>query len=973
MAAAVASWKAFVAATAAGTDAYGPECAALREHGLSALAETHFLESVEVRCPVECAYVHADLAASDAAPDPVPSLPPSRAKQAAFKTTHVPAFRATLERGGPFLSSSHAHDSWAWVDDAFPSAIAALASAADDVSRRADALETALAATRAPLPRRGREGRETHVRRDEAIEKTEATETVVAARRRADGLRGRLRRRARESAAAVAATRGPPSLVSVAEAFFARRLAEFAERADALEEEGGDDEDEEEEEEANDDETFRNTSGTRSAPGEDDGASEMDVDASSAATCGSLRLDRQQSLMLSTGASGLARTHSLMPAAAVARARAPAAEVMGARWAAALASAGASLRESGLFGETCAAAAAGAVARATRRRVAERASGSFERRASKSLLRWVDLVPIAFLETIGLVTSIETDDDSAAWRARCAHCAYETLGASRVKECFDVVVEFPDSKPALWDLRRCLRRTSLRFQLTTQLRDALSARLLIAGAPTSDIVDTYRLLIRATRELDPSGVVLAAVSGPLKEYLRERKDTIRCVVSMLMGSGADDETGELAGGLLSGVSGDTRLRDETAAREEAPGREGALADDGDAEFLAFPFFGGARGGGDKKGTNSRTPEWAEWEPEPVESEAAASRVAARGGDDELAQLVSIYGSKELFISEYRNMLAERLLSKVGHDVDRETHALELLKLRFGEASLHKCEVMLKDMRDSKRLNGNIKQPPAIGTPAATDETARRQTETLRSSPLDATVVSALFWPPFADEAPDFALPGSMNALLETYGERYHHLKAPRKIKWRPTLGTVQMEIMWRDVEVSVSVGPIEAALIHAFQDKARWSATELAKALGVSKQTLRRRAVVWINAGVLVEEAGGGDDPHGHGYRLTTGADADAASAFGAAAADDSTAGGGGAVASAEDQAAAGMKVYEQYVVGMLTNFPSLPLDRIHNMLKMFVSEPPYDRTSEQLAAFLAQLVAEDKVVMEGNQYKRRT
>ena len=29
------------------------------------------------------------------------------------------------------------------------------------------------------------------------------------------------------------------------------------------------------------------------------------------------------------------------------------------------------------------------------------------------------------------------------------------------------------------------------------------------------------------------------------------------------------------------------------------------------------------------------------------------------------------------------------------------------------------------------------------------------------------------------------------------------------------------------------------------------------------------------------------------------------------------------------------MKVYEQYVVGMLTNFPSLPLDRIHNMLKV--------------------------------------
>jgi len=34
-------------------------------------------------------------------------------------------------------------------------------------------------------------------------------------------------------------------------------------------------------------------------------------------------------------------------------------------------------------------------------------------------------------------------------------------------------------------------------------------------------------------------------------------------------------------------------------------------------------------------------------------------------------------------------------SEVGYDNDREMHTLELLKLRFGEASLHKCEVMLK--------------------------------------------------------------------------------------------------------------------------------------------------------------------------------------------------------------------------------------------------------------------------------------
>ena len=42
-------------------------------------------------------------------------------------------------------------------------------------------------------------------------------------------------------------------------------------------------------------------------------------------------------------------------------------------------------------------------------------------------------------------------------------------------------------------------------------------------------------------ELDPSGVVLELVSPPVKEYLRERKDTIRCVVTMMTDDGGDGD------------------------------------------------------------------------------------------------------------------------------------------------------------------------------------------------------------------------------------------------------------------------------------------------------------------------------------------------------------------------------------------------------------------------------------------------
>lgn len=66
--------------------------------------------------------------------------------------------------------------------------------------------------------------------------------------------------------------------------------------------------------------------------------------------------------------------------------------------------------------------------------------------------------------------------------------------------------------------------------------------------------------------------------------------------------------------------------------------------------------------------------------------------------------------------------------------------------------------------------------------------------------------------------------------------------------------------------------------------------------------------------------------------------------------------------------------MYEQYILGMLTNFEAgLPLDRIHNMLKMFVPEQAYDKSSEQLSAFLAQLVADEKLGVNGNVYTKRT
>lgn len=55
-------------------------------------------------------------------------------------------------------------------------------------------------------------------------------------------------------------------------------------------------------------------------------------------------------------------------------------------------------------------------------------------------------------------------------------------------------------------------------------------------------------------------------------------------------------------------------------------------------------------------------------------------------------LVNVYGSKELFVNEYRTLLADRLLTQYVCDTEKEIRYLELLKLRFGDSQLHYCEV-----------------------------------------------------------------------------------------------------------------------------------------------------------------------------------------------------------------------------------------------------------------------------------------
>uniref|UniRef100_A0A3Q2DNY0 Anaphase promoting complex subunit 2 n=1 Tax=Cyprinodon variegatus TaxID=28743 RepID=A0A3Q2DNY0_CYPVA len=372
----------------------------------------------------------------------------------------------------------------------------------------------------------------------------------------------------------------------------------------------------------------------------------------------------------------------------------------------------------------------------------------------------------------------------------------------RIEELFSIIRDFPESKPAIEDLKFCLERTNQRQQLLTSLKSAFESRLLHPGVHTSDIITVYISAIKALRELDPSMVILQVACQPIRKYLRTREDTVRQIIAGLTGDA--EACNDLASELSRGDPVTLEMQDS-----------------------------------DDEGND---PE--DWTPDPTD--AVPDKLgSSRRSSDIISLLVSIYGSKDIFIDEYRAVLADRLLHQLNYNTAREIRNVELLKLRFGESHMHYCEVMLKDMADSRRINSHIRE-----------EESKLSQEEQPPLALSAIILSSEFWPTLKEEK--LELPAVICQAMEAYTHRYEKLKAMRTLSWKPHLGSVTLDLELEDRTLTnLTVSPIHAAIILHFQEKSSWTLEELSSKLGAPKELVHRKLALWQQHGVLREEAAG--------------------------------------------------------------------------------------------------------------------
>ena len=96
------------------------------------------------------------------------------------------------------------------------------------------------------------------------------------------------------------------------------------------------------------------------------------------------------------------------------------------------------------------------------------------------------------------------------------------------------------------------------------------------------------------------------------------------------------------------------------------------------------------------------------------------------------------------MSEYRTLLADRILTNYSYDTANERRYLELLKRRFGEMHLHFCDIMLKDIQDSQRINRHIK-----------DQAQVRKSLSETDAEFNSFILSSVFWPAFKEDSVEF--------------------------------------------------------------------------------------------------------------------------------------------------------------------------------------------------------------------------
>ncbi|GAC98995.1 hypothetical protein PHSY_006592 [Pseudozyma hubeiensis SY62] len=510
----------------------------------------------------------------------------------------------------------------------------------------------------------------------------------------------------------------------------------------------------------------------------------------------------------------------------------------------------------------------------------------------------------AFPEAKQKVVDTESADEDA-WKSRLDYQLDKALCLTRAGQLFDLVALYPESSAALEDLRLSLQNADQRLRVAKTFSESLHMRLLHPGAHTRDIIQMYVHLVRSLREMDPTGVVLSRVVSPLRRYLRARKDTVLVIVASMLG---DDPDFTLLKDELERADQEEQQQEEQVETKRKRRPRRSLQ----THAAASAGTNGGKRSHKRRGAHPRRAasssyasdsdasseeDWDDpsWVPKPVE---AGSGYRMSTSKDIISMLTSIFDDRSGFIAALEKSMADQLVQVKGYKAMKEYRNNMILKKRFGEKNMGKCDVMLGDVTESRRVDSEVHQRRRQAAVPAPSTSAVEG----MISKLHPLIVSRQFWPeptikpgtgaaagPNAATAvaggagapagtpgsvAEFTLPPLFRHAQEEYGKTFCQTKAMRKLHWLNHLGTVELDVELDSGEnISVECSLIQASTLEVISRcKGRTAnAADAASAGGANVVTLtdvmeelnlqrekdaRDALEFWVQAGLLKPVAG---------------------------------------------------------------------------------------------------------------------
>ncbi|KAK6361337.1 hypothetical protein TWF730_005071 [Orbilia blumenaviensis] len=459
----------------------------------------------------------------------------------------------------------------------------------------------------------------------------------------------------------------------------------------------------------------------------------------------------------------------------------------------------------------------------------------------------------------------------------------QRLSRVRMKEMFDIIVDFPQSMPGIMDLIPTLNTPIARLVLTSTFAYTLNRRLLHQGASTVDVLRAYINMIKCFQIIDAKGVLLDKVGARVRRYLSTREDTVVEIVKGILCYEYDEEDADENGESMMQTRDRANSIDNAEAFKENLRRRKVIPSDVEnvdeediLQEISTELQACAQMGADKKNEVLGAAAAAsledldyddmDWQPDPAD---AGPEFRRDKGTDIISHLFTMLESTK-FINEFQNQLGKRLLLQPTSEFLREKATIELLKVRFGENEMQNAAIMLKDLSESRKIDAHLRD--MILTKHLAQSATMSGVPLKMETEVHVKVISRLFWPQHMISEGDFNPPKRIANTLELCNHEFELLKKSRKLNWLKEEGFAVIELELNDRTLGFKQVPTYAATVIDTFAKApslpnpdiprelnggqvgnAWSIDQLKEKLSMEAELLRKSLEYWVDRNVLAE------------------------------------------------------------------------------------------------------------------------